>query len=137
MLDKAKSCLTVVFVMLTLSLACEHQLGDQSALQPTFSSIQTNIFTPKCVNEGCHPGQDAPMSLQSGAAFDNLVNVPSAFEGGNLLRVNPNDANNSALYLKVLGDARTSDRMPLLRSALSQDEINAIRDWINNGAQNN
>ena len=84
------TCLFIAFV------ACEHQLGEanQQGLQPTFSSIQANILTQKCVNRGCHPGGGAPasLSLRAGVAFGNLVNVPSTFENGNLLRVSPNDA---------------------------------------------
>ena len=117
--------------------ACEHEQGvgpPGVGLEPTFSSIQSNILTPKCVNQGCHPGQLAPMSLRAGAAYGNLVNSPSAF---GILRVAPGDADNSALYLKVIGDNSVGARMPLSRNALSSAETNAIRDWINNGAQNN
>jgi len=52
-------------------------------------------------------------------------------------RVDPGDADNSALYLKVIGDNSVGARMPLNRGFLSLEEANAIRDWINNGAQNN
>lgn len=116
--------------------ACEHEqgAGPQSGLQPTLSSIQANIFTPKCVNEGCHPGQGAPMSLERGVAFGALVGVPSAF---GLSRVQPFSSENSVLYLKVIGDPSTSARMPLGRPALTDDEIQAIGKWIDAGAQNN
>ena len=117
--------------------ACEHEQGvgpQGGGLQPTFSSIQDNILTPKCVNAGCHPGQLAPMSLRAGVAYNALVNVQSAFA---IPRVDPANANNSALYLKVIGDNSVGARMPFSRNALSSEETNAIRDWINNGAQNN
>ena len=128
------------FVLMSFVLfmfACEHEQGagpPGGGLQATFSSIQDNIFTPKCVNAGCHPGQLAPMSLQAGVAYGNLVNRTSAF---GIPRVDPGDADNSALYLKVIGDNSVGSRMPLSRNALSSAETNAIRDWINNGAQNN
>ena len=130
------------FVLLTFVLfiyACEHEQGagpQGGGLQPTFSSIQDNILTPKCRNAGCHPGGGAPPSLplQAGAAYDRLVNVQSAF---GIPRVDPGNADNSALYLKVIGDNSVGSRMPLSRNALSSEQTNAIRDWINNGAQNN
>ena len=130
------------FVLLTFGLfiyACEHEQGagpPGGGLQPTFSSIQDNILTPKCRNAGCHPGGGAPPSLplQAGAAYARLVNVQSAFA---IPRVDPANANNSALYLKVIGDNSVGARMPFTRNALSSEETNAIRDWINNGAQNN
>lgn len=116
--------------------ACEHEQGaGPQALQPTFSSIQENIFTLKCVNAGCHPGGGAPMSLQRGVAFSNLVNVPSAFGKP---RVDPGNADNSVLYLKVKGDPQVGARMPFNGPPfLSNREINAINDWINDGALNN
>ena len=134
---KIGSFFLLSFVLFTY--ACEHEQGvgpQGGGLQPTFSSIQTNILTPKCVNQACHPGNFAPMSLRAGAAYGNLVNRPSAF---GILRVDPGDADNSALYLKVIGDNSVGARMPLplSRNALSSAETNAIRDWINNGAQNN
>ncbi|MDZ7344473.1 MAG: Ig-like domain-containing protein [candidate division KSB1 bacterium] len=104
------------------------------ALQATLSSIQANIFTPKCVNAGCHPGGGAPMSLQSGASFGTLVGVNSAYGRP---RVAPGNANNSALYLKAIGDVATGARMPLAGPPLSQAETDSIRAWINRGAQNN
>jgi hypothetical protein len=103
-------------------------------LQATLSSIQTNIFTPKCVNAGCHPGGGAPMSLRSGESFGALVGVNSAYGRP---RVAPGNASNSALYLKVIGDPNTGARMPLVGSPLSQAETDSIKAWINGGAQNN
>ena len=124
-------------------MACEHtQPAAPVPLAPTFSSIQANIFTPRCVNQGCHPGGAAPANLDllPNVSYGNLFNVPSAYGSPRLLRVSPGDANNSVLYLKVIGDARvggTAGRMPLGLGSLTTDQINAIRDWINAGAQNN
>ena len=105
---KISSFILLSFVLFTY--ACEHEQGvgpPGGGLEPTFSSIQTNILTPKCVNAGCHPGSLAPMSLRAGAAYGNLVNSPSAF---GIPRVDPGDADNSALYLKVIGDNSVGDR---------------------------
>jgi hypothetical protein len=124
-----------------LSIGCEHDTpvaGQQVGLQATLSSIQDNIFTRKCVNAGCHPGGGAPMSLASGVARGNLVNVVSAYGGRQ--RVSPGNAANSVLYLKVIGSAITGGaggRMPLGAAALSQAETDSIAAWINRGALNN
>lgn len=134
-----KACAFIGFLCVILALTvCNKKKGDEpepEGLQPTLSSIQDNIFTPKCVNAGCHPGGGAPMSLQSGASFNNLVGVQSGYAG--LLRVKPNVPDSSVLYLKVIGDARTGNRMPLNRQPLGQDEIDAISEWIDDGAQDN
>lgn len=123
--------------LLCLWTACEHEQSLAPPLGPTLASIQANIFTPKCVNRACHPGGGAPMSLADGVARSNLVGITSAY--GNLKRVQPLDANNSVLYLKVKGDPSVggpNGRMPLGFGALSNEEIVAIQTWINNGAQN-
>ncbi len=104
-------------------------------LQATLSSIQANIFTPKCVNAGCHPGGGAPMSLAAGTSFTTLVGVNSAQFGR--LRVAPGNANNSVLYLKVIADNSVGRGMPPIGAPLSQTETDSIAAWINRGAQNN
>ena len=124
---KISSVVLLSFVLFTY--ACEHEQGtgpQGGGLQPTFSSIQDNVFTPKCVNAGCHPGGLAPMSLQAGTAFNTLVNVQSAF---GIPRVDPGDADNSALYLKIIGDSSVGARMPLNRNSLSLEELR-FQTWV-------
>ncbi|NNE07622.1 MAG: hypothetical protein HKN20_03565 [Gemmatimonadetes bacterium] len=101
---------------------------------PTFSQIQSEILTPSCVNAGCHPGGGGPMSLAAGAAYDNLVNAASNYGIDN---VEPGDAENSVLWLKVVGDPDFGNRMPLFGAALSQEQTDMIRDWIDAGALDN
>jgi hypothetical protein len=112
-----------------------------AVVQPTLSSIQNNIFALKCAVAGCHvTGGIAPMSLEPGNSFNTLVNANSAYGNPLLLRVKPNDAANSVLYLKITGDARTGGpqaRMPFGLGGMSTAEVNAIQTWINNGAPNN
>jgi hypothetical protein len=106
-------------------------------LQATLSSLQTTIFTPKCSNPGCHIGPGGgPMSLKAGDSFNALVGKTSAY--GGRLRVAAGNANNSVLYLKVIGDNSVGSRMPLGGGRnLSQAETDSIKAWINRGAQNN
>lgn len=102
----------------------------------TLAQVQAAIFTPTCAVSGCHFGA-APqegMNLENGNTFANTVNIPSS-EVPSLDRVKPGDPNNSYLVQKVEGTAAVGERMPLSGPALSQSEINMIRDWITNGAQ--
>ena len=120
-----------------LFVACEHDTATAplppAGLQATLSSIQANIFTPKCALAGCHvAGGGAPMSLAAGSSFASLVNQNSAY---GLLRVAPGNAGQSALYLKVIGNT-LGTRMPP-GGTLSQAETDSIAAWINAGAQNN
>ncbi|HET7153681.1 MAG TPA: hypothetical protein VFJ29_07925 [Candidatus Kapabacteria bacterium] len=60
-----------------------------------------------------------------------------AFSKG-LKRVKPGYPDSSFLYIKLAGPATgEGDRMPYNNSPLSPDQINAVRQWIANGAQRN
>lgn len=107
------------------------------SVQPTLASIQENVFTPIC--SGCHTGPAGPslpagMNLSSEAAsLDNLFEVASLQQGA-LFRVSPADADNSYLIQKLEGTAASGQRMPLGGPFLPQSTIDAVRTWINNGA---
>lgn len=98
------------------------------------TQIQDTIFTPICTE--CHIGSQAPLGLRlenTDIAFEFLVNVVaignSAFD-----RVSPNEPDNSFLMLKIIGDPRAGQRMPLGRTPLSDESIQLVRDWIEQGA---
>jgi hypothetical protein len=103
-------------------------------LSPKFSSIQANVFTPLC--EQCHSGAGAPQGLRLDAAnsYALLVGVSSSEQSG-VLRVKPGDPNNSYLIRKLEGTAGTGERMPAGLPALPQADIDMIRQWITDGAQ--
>jgi hypothetical protein len=101
-----------------------------------FQSIQDNVFTPIC--SVCHIGASAPQGLQLDAAhsYALLVGVHSN-EEPNLLRVKPDDPDNSYLYLKITGaPGIVGGQMPLGETPLPASTIAAIRQWIINGAPN-
>jgi hypothetical protein len=105
-------------------------------LQPTFQSIQENVFTPICT--GCHAGAGAPLGLRLDAAssYALLVNT-SSVEVTSLLRVRPGNPDSSYLIQKLEGRAAVGGRMPLNGPALPQATIDVIRQWIADGAANN
>lgn len=136
------------FGLLSCFAACDKktpvssQQTPPAVVQPTLTSIQNNVFALKCAVAGCHiTGGIAPMSLEAGLAYNTLVNTASSTYGTpRLQRVKPNDAANSVLYLKIIGDAQvggTQARMPFGLGGMTSAEVNAIQTWINNGAQNN
>jgi hypothetical protein len=101
-----------------------------------FQSIQANVFTPIC--SVCHIGASAPEGLQLDAAhsYNLLVGVPSN-EQPSLLRVKPGDPDNSYMVHKIEGlPGITGGQMPLGQTPLPQATINAIRQWVTNGAPN-
>ncbi len=107
----------------------------------SFSVEIQPIFTTACA--GCHsPGGNAdsariPSHLTDGEAYDLIVGVPSV-QRSDLILVVPGDSAASLLYLKVSSiSPPTGNRMPLFAPVLSDAEIGLIRDWINQGAENN
>ncbi|HMB93151.1 MAG TPA: hypothetical protein VKP65_20030 [Rhodothermales bacterium] len=106
--------------------------------EPTLTSIQETIFDTNCALSGCHAGANAQqgMDLSAGQSFDSIVGVASRERPG-LLRVNPGSPDDSYLVHKIQGNSDiVGQRMPLGGSPLSSDQINLIRTWITNGAQN-
>jgi len=103
----------------------------------TFSAMQANIFAPSCAFSGCHSGTAAPVGLQLDAdvAYDSLVNQPSV-QQSDFARVSPGDPDNSYLIQKLEGTAAVGLQMPRNQPPLSIDTINAIRQWIADGAPN-
>jgi hypothetical protein len=98
----------------------------------SFSNQIQPIFNRQCT--GCHGGSGG-LTLTAGASYNNLVNINAQSSCPSLKRVLPNDAANSVLYKKVSGTTCGS-RMPT-GSALSTSDITLVRDWINQGANNN
>ena len=106
-----------------------------------FAGAVQPILTANCALSGCHAGASPAqgMNLSVGQAYANIVNVPSNESG--LLRVKPSEPDSSYLVHKIQGTqgsvGGSGGRMPLGSAALSQTQIDAIRQWITDGAQNN
>lgn len=106
----------------------------------SFAADVQPIFTASCAAVvGCHasvaPAQG--MDLSAGAAYADVVNVPSAEMPG-LDRVLPGKASDSYLVLKVTGDPSiVGSQMPLGGPPLSPAAIATITSWVLMGAPNN
>ncbi len=109
--------------------------GPKIDFEPKFSEIQANVFTPTCAVSGCHSGGSAAQGLNLSAAnsYALLVGVASS-EVPSLERVKPGDPDNSYLIQKLEGTAASGARMPLTGAALAPVTIDAIRQWITDGA---
>jgi len=104
----------------------------------SFAADIQPILTESCAVRGCH-GSVAPkegLDLSPGAAYGNLVGVPSGQCGGRPL-VAPGDPAGSYLMDKLLGvDLCFGTRMPKADSTLPQAQLDAIGAWICQGAKN-
>lgn len=96
--------------------------GGTTGVQPTYSSISSKIFQPKCA--ACH---GAALAL-GGISFATYNSARSTVVVGNPAT--------SALYISV-STGRQGGRMPQGGAALSNAELSAIQTWIQQGAMNN
>ena len=109
--------------------------GDPVVAQPSFARDIQPIFTARCAVAGCHitPTQaNLGLVLKDAAtSYANLVNVPSG-DVGTVMRVLPGDSTMSWLMFMV-----DFGEMPKEGAMLSQGTRDTIRNWIDQGAQNN
>lgn len=132
-------CITAILIFILISCNSDYDYGtqpDNQPTEPTFTSINKTVFQASCAFTGCHASdtKKAGLNLSSSAAYTNLVNVLSS-ENPTLKRVDPGNSTNSYILKKLKGEGTT--RMPLNRQPLSQEKIDAIIKWIDDGAQNN
>jgi cysteine-rich repeat protein len=115
------------------SSVCE--IEAEGGLEPTLASIQLNIFSPICAQ--CHyPGGPSPMPLHNEAAsYDSLVNAGFSFFCA-VPRVDPGNPDGSCIVFKIEGSPQASGSVmpPSPLSELEPEEIDAIRQWIEDGA---
>ncbi len=113
--------------------------GGAIPIEPTYSSISANVFTPRCTSSACHAGTgSAPLDLTAEAAWAALVNGAST-QTEEMPLVSPQEPERSYLLLKMLGlHAVTGSGaiMPPDGDTLGDDALLAIADWIANGAPN-
>ena len=141
--------LLAVMMLLPALGSCDEKLRDLTGptpdLQPTFSSIQRDIFQSTdlagrvaCVT--CHTGSPFAngLNLTAGNAYGSLVNVASPVKVG-AVRVIPGDPENSYLIHKLEGRSTIAGaRMPRTTGPfLTQGQIAVIKRWIAIGAPNN
>jgi hypothetical protein len=140
-----------VLVFALTAASCDEKLSDLTgptpSLEPTFSSIQHEIFNATdssgrlaCTN--CHSNQgrnpSGGMNLLEGLSYTQLVGVASTGKPG-AVRVIPGDPENSYIIHKLEGRSDiTGVRMPRGNGPyLTEGQMLVIKRWIANGAPNN
>ena len=130
---------------------CDQKLstlaGPTPNLEPTFSSVQSQIFETTdvagrqaCVNCHTNVGRNPSggLNLAHDLAYDQIVNVPSSRKAG-AIRVIPGDPENSYLVHKIEGRAGiVGIRMPFSGPPfLTDGQILILKRWIALGAPRN
>lgn len=155
--DCAATILTAALACL-LEAGCANEIGEGSlriippeTVPISFGKDLVPIFDSRgCTSAGCHG--DFPTPLPSCADFSSrpgfdlrqgrpvIVDVPSAEVPG-LDRVEPRDPDGSYLVHKLQGTQGSAggclSQMPLGLPPLPDVEIELIRGWIEQGAQDN
>ncbi len=116
------------------SVGCD----DGDSVEPTMSSIHDKIISRSCNSESCHGGTSPKGSLDLStpqSSYDGLVGITADAEPSYTLVV-AGDPDNSLFYLILLGDVGAIDQMPT-GFELDAEEVEAVRQWIEDGAENN
>jgi hypothetical protein len=116
--------------------------GSTPTVRSQFSSIQQEIFNASCNAPSCHgSGVKGGLSLIEANSYQQLTGTVSTLDKKNLppfLRVKPGSPDSSFIIVKLTApDTSQGEIMPKGSDRLSQDKIDAIRQWILDGAPNN
>jgi hypothetical protein len=112
----------------------------QQSFDSTFGAIQAVIFEGHgCATDTCHgSAASGGLDLRAGHSYANLLEVRSQSSGSP--RIQPGEPGESFLYRKVLAAAQpgsvaiAGSPMPIGLAPLSDDELEALRLWIEAGA---
>ena len=104
---------------------------------PSFAQDVQEIFNRTgCATSSCHGSVTAgSLDLRTGSAYAQLVEASAVGEPG-LIRVIPGSADDSYLVVKLEGRQSAGQAMPLGSSPLDDIDLSNIKNWINQGAQN-
>jgi hypothetical protein len=122
----------------TASTPVNETTGTRSVeANPSFANDIQEIFQRRgCTNSSCHgTAVSANLDLREGTSYNNLVNVQATAEP--IIRVIPSNADGSYLVIKLEGRQSVGGRMPQGGQPLDQTDLTNIKNWINQGAQNN
>jgi len=108
----------------------------------TTVSYQADVFpllqTAGCMTSGCHGGL-FPSSLYDLTTYERTFGPGEQAQMLGVCNVVPGDPDASFLIEKLVDDTPRGggDRMPLLRTPLPDADIELIRTWTREGAQDN
>ena len=114
---------------------------DVLVANPSFANDIQPIFTARCATSSCHNyvTEQAGLNLAPGYAYDEIVDVRARLRSG-WKRVVPFKADSSWLVKTLLADEAEHPgifRMPLGREPLTDNQIQTIINWVNQGAVRN
>jgi hypothetical protein len=113
--------------------------GGPPIADPSFATDIQSVFDVTCNTSSCHGAQasvrNANLDLRRARSYGMLVNVMGDQEP--IVRVIPGNANGSYLVIKLENRQRVGSRMPKGAPPLDATRLQNIKNWINQGAQDN
>lgn len=108
----------------TLKSSLDSPSAFDEPIQPKFTSIQKKIFNTRCTHCHSNGGKAARVPLQT---YNDFLESPREI-------VIPGNVNESGLVISITREDQK--KMPPLESAtpLTHEEIEAIKEWVANGA---
>lgn len=137
--------ITLVLIMTLFLVNCDEEkiVEPPSGIDATNNGFESEavaeFFVNNCANSGCHAG-NSPSSGLALNKFSELIKGSSERSGGAVPNyggevVIPFRLDESLLYQMLLGNVTPAS--PHNGLTLSQDQINTIQEWIENGARDN
>jgi hypothetical protein len=103
----------------------------------TFTEVFDDVLSQSCAFSTCHGGSaGAPFLRESQAAYESLVDVESNSKENAILVV-PGNPDESYLIQKIENSEGIDGESMPPSSPLTDETIERIRSWIEDGAQQN
>lgn len=136
-----KTFLTAALFSATLFVACEKDTTAPTN-ESSFDLIQAKILTPSCATPGCHASEKDGLVLTKDLAYDRMVNMTplnANAKNDGLKIIKPFLADKSLLFHKIHDDPTHHTNnygklMPIGGKALTDNQVEFIKRWINAGA---
>lgn len=134
--------LLTALTMLTAATSVDAGTCENGSFDSTYALIQKAIFENRgCAESICHgDARSGGLDLRAGVSYDNLVDV-RAGSVANTFRVVAGQKDKSLLWLNLAGKSQPDFWTAPLRPmpldpvpALTEDELEAVRLWIERGA---
>jgi mono/diheme cytochrome c family protein len=121
----------LVILAVAVGFVVSQTFGQSSSSSSNVPPDVRKIFNDKCVK--CHGGGNpsAGLNLSTNSDVDALLGKPAA-EKQSIPFIDPGHPGDSYLYMKIEGSGGIiGGRMPLQGGYLSQNQIDAVGNWIN------
>ncbi len=132
----------MISILMIITTGCNKNITSPVFSSPadtevSFKNDVQPVFNSNCATSGCHAGsQNNGLDLSEGNSYQQIVNVPSIDVPGCML-VKPFIADSSVVYLKIINSPTAGLGMPYGAAPLPSASIKKIKEWIDQGAENN